>query len=569
MKSLFRTLLIVIAGAILFSSCSKSNDEGKMIPKDAMFVAFLNTKSLLDKVTWDDVKQTSWYKQVYADTGTKGWVKKLLDNPDNSGIDLKGGITFFVQKGIGNDYHIVLEGKLKSEKDFEQFNQNFAAPPTVNKDGDVSMLTLKEQAVVGWSDNHFAYVSSSSSYASKYTSPWDSLDNQANMAPAAGNTAALSAFCKSLFSIKTDSSLSKNEKFTNLLSEKGDVHAWINTEEIMHNNASLGMLGMLKLDIFFKDNISTYTVDFDNGKVNIKQKAYAGKEFTDFLKKYKGGNVNTDMIKSIPSQNIVGVLAMNFKPEGIKGFINLLGMDGMINTYAEKMGFTIDDFVKANSGDLLFAVTDLRMKTDSFSYKDDQGNTTSSNTFSRPDMNYLFSVGVGDKPSFQKLMDAGKKLGGEMGGAENKIAYNLNDKTFAIGNQQPFVNQYLSGGNNKYDFTDKISGHPIGLFIDIQKILSGLNNDATIKDNDAREIMAASLKIWDKVYTTGGEFDNDAMVGNTEITFIDQSTNSLKQLNHYFDEVAKVMLAKMDREKAQRNQTDSLMMPPPIDTIGK
>ncbi|MEO8109543.1 MAG: DUF4836 family protein [Ginsengibacter sp.] len=569
MKSLFRTLLVVITGAILFSSCSKSNDEGKMIPKDAMFVAFLDTKSLLDKVSWDDVKQTSWYKQVYADTSTKGWVKKLLDNPVNSGIDLKGGITFFVQKGIGNDYHIALEGKLKSEKDFEQFNQNFAAPPTVNKDGDVSMLTLKEMAVVGWSDNHFAYVSSSSSFANKYSSPWDTLDNQANMAPAAGNTAALSAFCKSLFSIKTDSSLSKNEKFSNLMSEKGDIHAWINTEEIMHNNASLGMLGMLKLDIFFKDNISTYTVDFDNGKVNIKQKAYAGKELTDFLKKYKGGNINTDMIKNIPSQNIIGALAMNFKPEGIKGFITLLGMDGMVNTYAGQMGFTIDDFVKANSGDLLFTVTDLKMKTDSFSYKDDQGNTTSSNTFSRPDANYLFSVGVGDKPSFQKLMDAGKKLGGEMGGAENKIAYNLNDKTFAIGNQQPFVNQYLAGGNNKYDFTDKISGHPIGLFVDIQKILSALNNDAMVKDNDARQVMAASLKIWDKVYSTGGDFENDAMVGNTEITFIDQSTNSLKQLNHYFDEVAKLMLAKMDREKAQSNQTDSLMMPPPIDTIGK
>ncbi len=569
MKSLFRTLLVVFAGAILFSSCSKSNDEGKMIPKDAMFVAYLNTKSLLDKVTWEDVKQTSWYKQLYADTSTKPWVKKMLENPENSGIDIKTGITFFVQKGMGNDYHIVLEGKLNDEKNFEQFNQNFAAPATVTKDGDVSMLMLKEQGVVGWSDKHFAYVSSSSSFANKYSSPWDTLNNQANMAPAAGNSAGLSAYCKKLFSITKDSSLSQNEKFGSLMSEKGDVHAWINTEEIMHNNASLGMLGMLKLDIFFKDNISTYTVDFDNGKVNIKQKAYAGKEFTDFLKKYKGGNVNTDMIKNIPTQNIVGVLAMNFKPEGIKGFINLLGMDGMVNTYAQQMGFTIDDFVKANSGDLLFAVTDLKMKTDSFSYKDDQGNTTDSNVFSRPDANYLFSVGVGDKPSFQKLMDAGKKLGSNMGGAENKIAYNLNDKTFAIGNQQPFINQYLAGGNNKFDFTDKISGHPIGLFVDIQKILSALNNDAMVKDDDARQVMAASLKIWDKVYSTGGDFDGDAMVGNTEINLIDKSTNSLKQLNHYFDEVAKVMLAKMEKEKAERNQTDSLMMPPPIDTIGK
>ncbi len=568
MKSFFRNILVVFAGAIIFSSCSKKNDEGKMIPKDAMFVAFLNTKSLLDKVSWEDVKQTSWYKKLYADTSTKPWVKKMLDNPENSGIDVKAGIAFFVQKGTGNDYHIVLEGKLNDEKNFEQFNQNFAAPVTVTKDGDVSMLMLREQGVVGWSDKHFAYVSNSSSFANKYASQWDTLDNQANMAPAAGNSAGLSVYCKRLFSIAKDSSLSQNEKFSNLLSEKGDVHAWINSEEIMHNGAALGMLGMLKLDIFFKDNISTYTVDFDNGKIVVNQKAYAGKEFTDFLKKYKGGNVNTNMIGNIPSQNIIGVLAMNYKPEAIKEFIKLLGMDGMLNNYTNEMGFNIDDFVKANNGDLLLAVTDLRMKSDSFNYQDDQGNNSS--VYSRPDVNYLFSVGIGDRQSFQKLVEAGKKLNIGNSGAGNKMAFNLNDKTFALGNEQPFVNQYLAGGNNKYDFVDKINGKPIGLFVDIQKILSTLNTDTImIKDEDARTIIAESLKMWNKVYSMGGDFDNDAMVGHTEITLMDQSTNSLKQLNHYLDEVAKVVMAKMEKEKTQWNQTDSLMMPPPMDTIGK
>ncbi len=570
MKSLPRIFLVVFAGAILFSSCGKSNDEGKMIPRDAMFVAFLNTKSLLDKVSWEDVKQTSWYKHLYADTSTKAWVKKMLDNPENSGIDIKSGIAFFVQKGTGNDYHLVLEGKLNNEKNFEQFNQIFEAPATVIKDGDVNMLMLKEQGVVGWRDKHFAYVSNSSSFANKYSSQWDTLDNQANMAPAAGNSAALSAYCKKLFSIAKDSSLSQNEKFGNLLSEKGDVHAWINSEEIMRNGPALGMLGMLKLDIFFKDNISTFTVDFDNGKIVINQKAYAGKEFTDFLKKYKGGNINTNMIGNIPSQNIVGVLAMNYKPEAIKEFIKLLGMDGMLNTYAKEMGFNIDDFVKANNGDLLLAITDLRMKTDSFNYKDDQGNNSSSNVYSRPDVNYLFSVGIGDRQSFQKLVEAGKKLNIGTSSADNKMVFNLNDKTFALGNEQPFVNQFLAGGNNKYDFVDKINGKPVGLFVDLQKILSTLNTDTMmVKDEDARTIMAESLKIWNKVYSTGGDFDNDAMVGHTEITLMDQSTNSLKQLNHYFDTVSKVMLAKMEKQKAQWEQTDSLMMPPPIDTIGK
>ena len=66
MKSFFRSCLTVITTAILFSSCSKTNEEGKMIPKNATFVAFLNTKSLNEKLTWDDIKQTDWFKHVYA-----------------------------------------------------------------------------------------------------------------------------------------------------------------------------------------------------------------------------------------------------------------------------------------------------------------------------------------------------------------------------------------------------------------------------------------------------------------------------------------------------------------------
>ena len=51
--------------------------------------------------------------------------------------------------------------------------------------------------------------------------------------------------------------------------------------------------------------------------------------------------------------------------------------------------------------------------------------------------------------------------------------------------------------------------------------------------------------------------EKDAITGNTEINFIDQNTNSLKQLNHYFDEIAKVEMAKKEREKSEM-KTDSL-----------
>jgi hypothetical protein len=553
MKAFFKFAIAFIAMAIIFSSCGKRNEQGKMIPKSAVFVAEINTKSLGEKLPWEDVKQTGWYKKVYSDISTPEWRKKILDNPGASGIDFDKGLIFFADKSAGNNYYIVVEGTLKSDKDFEQFNKNLDPTQTVRKEGDINLITLKDKTIAGWDTKHFAYVMNSATASSEMNSWKDSTISQINTTPE-DNSVAQSAFCAKLFSLKSDSSLAKNEKFGNLLKENGDLHFWQNSEEIMNNSNSMGMFGMLKLDVFFKNNISTYTVNFNKGKIDVDQKGYLSKELMDVLKKYKGDKINMDMIKNIPSQNVIGVLAMNFKPEGILELVKLSGTDGFINTFTQKMGFNLDDFVKANNGDLLLSLSDFKMKSD----------TSTKAGFRLPDFNFIFSTGVGDKASLQKLIDAGKKISSQMG-KDSMVNYAMNDKTFAISNSGTFANQYLAGNNNKYDFTDKISGHPIGLFIDIHKILSELSTRKT-NNTDEKAMMDQSLKTWNNITMTGGDFKNNAFTANTEINLVDQNTNSLKQLNNYMDEMYKLVEAKKARNTNEK-RLDSLLTPPPIDTV--
>ena len=569
MKSFSQMMLVFFAAAFMLSSCSKKNELGKMVPKNAMFVMHLDIKSLRSKLSWDDVKQTSWYQKANGDSTMNAWKKKLLANPENSGIDLNSSVIFFVAKDAGADAEMILEGYVKSASDFEQFNKNIDSTATEKKDGDLNVLVFKNQSTVTWNNNHFVYAFDADAAKSKLPSI-NGMNTQNNMSSLVDKSAALAAYSKRLFSLSSDSSLEKNDRFAGLIKESGDVHAWINTEQIMNNSGGLGMLGMLKLDVFFKDNISTYTVSFDNGKITINQKGYAGKEFSDFLQKYSGGSINTDLLKTIPSQNIVGAGALHFKPEGIKELIKLTGMDGVLNTYTSQVGFTLDDFVKANKGDLMFAVTDLSLKTDSLSMATtDAGQpTTKANTFSIPQMNFLFSVSIGDKASFQKLMDAGKKISGQMGAAaDTSIAFGQNDKVFGISNHQHYLNDYLAGNANyKNDYINKISGEPIGAFVDIHKILSVLS---TYKkdDSDVMLIMNESLKLWNNVYMRSGDFKDGALTGTTEINLIDQSTNSLKQLNHYFDVIAKAKMDKESKEKTSGALMDTTSMPPPpIDT---
>jgi len=554
MKAFFKFVFVLSVTAIIFSSCARKNETGKMIPKNAMVVAQINTKSLGDNVSWNDVKQTSWYRKVYSDTTTPEWRKKILDNPGASGIDFDKELIFFSEKGTGNDTYLVVEGTVKNEKDFEQFNKNFDPAQTVKKEGKVNLIILKDKNVVGWNRKSFAYVMNAATTSSEMYS-FDST-NQPPVSPK-DNSDELSAACAKLFSLSSDSNLEKNEKFTDLLKENGDIHVWQNTEEIVKNSPSMGMLGMLKLDVFLKNNISTYTVNFDKGKIDVDQKGYVSKELTGVLKKYLDGKINTDMIKNIPSKNVFAILAANFKAEGITELIKLTGADGMINTYAQQMGFTLDDFAKSTNGDLMLAFTDFKMKTGSFNYKDELGNEMAPEEFNKPDFNYIFSVGVGDKPSLQKLIDAGKKIASQLG-KDSVIHYAMNDKIFVLSNSDTLTNQYIPGNNNQFDFTSKINDHPIGFFIDFQKVLSVLAAEPATNLH-SRAIIDQSIKIWNNLFFTGGDYKNGAFTAHTEINLVDQNTNSLKQLNLYVDEIFKIREAE---RTGNVNRSDSVLAPP-------
>jgi hypothetical protein len=106
MKHFVKYFFSLVIGALLFSSCSKKNNVGKMIPSDAMFVAQVNLKSIESKLPLSDIKQSEWFKKAIADPSAPEWRNKILENPSASGIDLNEGLTFFVVKNSGQTYFV-------------------------------------------------------------------------------------------------------------------------------------------------------------------------------------------------------------------------------------------------------------------------------------------------------------------------------------------------------------------------------------------------------------------------------------------------------------------------------
>jgi hypothetical protein len=325
---------------------------------------------------------------------------------------------------------------------------------------------------------------------------------------------------------------------------------------------------MFKAASVMEGNISTVTINFDNGKITGTSKSFFNKELQEFYSKYKAGNLNTEMLKMIPGDNVTAVIAMNYPPEGIKGFLKLLGMDGMANGWLADAGFSIDDFVAANKGDLLLAVTDFTMaeKEKSVPMGDDKVYNFKAKA---PDAKILFATSIGNKGAFDKLIAAATAaIGkfGKMGGEEvvSKIKYEIKDNWFLAGNSQEQISAFGTGTGSDKAFINKISGHPFGFYLDLKKITAVRSESP----GGMMSMIGGEGKIWDDIIVYGGEMKDGVGVSHFEINMIDKNTNSLKQLNNFGSGIAKKFSGSFENDMSEKDYPafDSAALTPPPPT---
>ena len=520
----------VITAAILFSSCSKNNKQGRYIPAVAGVVFHIDGKSLNEKLSWDEVKQNDLFKKMSEDSTLPAFAKAVLNDPENSGIDIKADIEIFAVKDSAGGYS-ALEGVVKDEAKFKAFISN-ARKDAKESTKDGYTYLANDKAGIGYNKDRFiAAINLPQLNTMKQPGMNMPTDSTFGGMAEVKYDRDMNAVTAQLFALKEDQSLAKDDKFSELMKTKGDIHFWYNAQYFNYAGNMGAMAAMVNMDKITQGAISTGTVNFDNGKINVDLKSYGGKELTDLFKKYSGSSIDKAMIKNIPSKDLAGVFAFNFKPEGVKEFLKLMNVDGLANMGLAQLGFNLDDFVKANKGDILFAATDLR--------KDTLKGTTAT---------YIFSASIGDKVSFSKLIDAGKKMGGTMMGQDGgQYGYNTNDKYFAISNNKAAAETYLAAtANNSYSFLDNISGGPFGGYINFQYIMNA-TMPAPGTDSLEMALHTTSLKMWDNLMISGGDYKDGGITQHWEINLMDKTTNSLKQLNTY----AGVMGALHEKKQAK------------------
>lgn len=551
MKLRLSLCVLVIGLAIFLYSCS---DKAKVpVPVDASFIIHFNGASLHSKLSWDEIKQSELFKKVYADVKEEE-LKKILDNPDASGIDIKTDAYLFAKKR-GNGSYVVFTCEIKDEKALNSLVEKLNTKDKPVKDGDLSVIK-SDKGVITWDGDRLVAIGNGDKMNGSAMSKFGkrNMFSQNQGFP----TDSLLKFAKEIYDLEKDESIASNDKFNSLIKEAGDVHFWSNSSALANSLPEQAKM-LSKATSLLDSNITAATLNFENGKIAVNAKTYFNSQLAAIFNKHQAKNIDENMLRSIPANDVAAVLAVNYPPEGLKEFLSTLGVDGLLNMVLANANYSFDDFIKGNKGDLLLAVTDFRVNNDALTFaKNDEGDKKS-----KLNANFLFATSINDKASFQKLTDLLTSMikDAPVKNLPTKFPYKLTDNWFVAGNDPEQVNSFGTGSAN-HAFISKISGHPVGGYVDIQKLIAGTST--AVKDSSASIITSEALKYWQDMTFYCDNYKNNVMESHMEVNMVDKNTNSLKQLWNFTNVVGQNMksheheLKKKLRKLELKELTDSV-----------
>lgn len=526
-------LLLSLCAVLVFTACNRGGKTGLLVPKDAGLVVHIDLSSLSSKLSWKEIQQTSWYAEAQK-KADDSLAKKLLADPASSGIDTEGSLVMFMKR-TGNSGYVAVEGKLKDVEKFKKTildgSQGKAA---IEKDGDLSFAKMEgnNDATLYFNDKLFVFVADAS----------DTKKVGGNQSfPQLGESKkytldSLKYFAKSTFSLKGKDLLDSDKRFADLITDKADAHFWLNSGNL-YGGMLAGPLAMMKLGDVLQDNISMGKANFENGKIVADGKTIYNEKLASLFTKYAGKEVSSDVLGKLPDQNVLAAFAMNYNPEGIKEFLKLLGVDGMANAAMAQFGYSVDEFIKANAGELAFALTDFSISKRPTSMTIGEGQVINYDE-EKTEMKFVFGTSVKDKAAFQKLIDLiGQNVKDKMpvaaDSAGNQLKNKLQDKWFAFGTSDAEVDAFLAG-NKKPAYTEVFKGHNGGGFVDLQKFI--MQAAASNKDTASKKAFDISSAFWKNI-NAFWDVKGGTATSHFEINLQDASTNSLQQLNKYLDQM--------------------------------
>jgi hypothetical protein len=506
-------------------------------------------------LSWEEIKKSEWFNKLAAEK-TDSFSKKLLADPEASGVDLKGGGFTIFGKKQGRGGYVSFQGSLKDAAAFEAFlKESHKDKVEIAKSGDLNYALMGDDGVITWNKSKFIVVGDAP------MGSMNPLDGQGyGRSGEKFSTDSLLIFAKDIYALKGDALLDNNKKFADLAKSDGDMHFFLSMENL-YNGMAGAMMSLMKVSTLLEDNITTATLSFDDGKITVDGHQYMNKQLTDLMNKFKQKEVTSELVNRLPSGDVLFAMALDYPMDAIVEIIKLSGADGMVNGALGEKGITLADIPKALTGQFLLALPSITKTQQVMEYQDYNGKKMTQ-SYPKTEVGFVGGVGINDQATFDKLYSVFMDMA--RNDSPQGVSIRNEKKWLVASNSNDHANNFFTG-NNKPVYADKISGHSFGMYVNVNKIISSVSamESGSGMDSISKAMLDVSLATWQDG-TAYGDYKDGVSTFHMEMNLSDKKLNSLKQINQYADKMSALDNAR--REKMYDYQilvdSTSVVMPP-------
>lgn len=558
MNKLLNPLLGLLLFSLVFTSCkNNAPEEARYIPKSASFVMAIDPLQMQDKLEKGGISMDSLFAKIFKNDDAQANDRVIFNKlKDSAGIDWKKKVYLFMLQKTNEDNSqsnaFSAMGSLQDVGKMEIFlkTQEDLKSLEIKKEKNFSYLIQGEGGMLAWNEKVFI----ASMYTHNLKPVYDTVEMTFKKPGRVDLENEMKQQVASYFNQKESESILKVDVFANMFKEKADGYMFTSA------NSSLGALSVMPLQIpklgeLIKDNFTASVLHFEEGRIVAKSTSYTNPVLSHLLEKYAGPTVNMSMIENYPSNEINGIMLASFNPEIFSGILKQLEVEGLVNSFLDKSGFSVQDIYKALKGDIAVIFSDLGMKQREPGKKTDEKTMMKKQPFGR----MIFNASIGDKASFAKIMEKGIEQGllvkvnntYKASGLISKMGIYIqsDEKNFIVASDSLICMQYLSGANKlvlNSDITNRLKNKSTVFYLDIAKTIKGFSDDAGGSFNHS--VLTASETFKD-LFASSDNFDGKGIRASFEIRMQDQKQNSLVTLTRLFTDIAIDMRLQARKEK--------------------
>jgi hypothetical protein len=252
----------------------------------------------------------------------------------------------------------------------------------------------------------------------------------------------------------------------------------------------------------------------------------------------------------------------SFNPEIFGGVLKQLEIEGLVNNFMDKTGFSNQDLYKTLKGDIAVVVSDLHMPSKDLKFKNDTTLTIERKSMGK----MVFNAPVGDPVAFAKIMNKAVELGyfsknGNVYSAGKLLNFmgmfvHADEKNLIIASDSLTYAQYVSNKTKAVISNDALNmfrGKSTIAYFDIANTIKGFLNN---QSGDYKNSLVTAKETFKDLIISSDNFDGSTLKGKFEIRLNNEKQNSLVTLTSLFTDIAVDM-----RMAAKKDESEEKMFP--------